>query len=88
MSNMQLEIWGQSLEHTKILISESLRQKDIKLTETCFFFSHEEQVKCKDWRLLSLQGADFRGKMEEKAVEGNCKKEVREIVKEQESRHP
>lgn len=52
-----------------------------------FFFSHEEQVKCKDWR-LSLQGADFRGKMEEKAVEGNCKKEVREIVKEQESRHP
>lgn len=53
-----------------------------------FFFSHEEQVKCKDWRLLSLQGADFRGKMEEKAVEGNCKKEVREIVKEQESRHP
>lgn len=62
--------------------------KRYKANRNMFFFSHEEQVKCKDWRLLSLQGADFRGKMEEKAVEGNCKKEVREIVKEQESRHP
>lgn len=47
MSNMQLEIWGQSLEHTKILISESLRQKDIKLTETCFFFLMKSRLSAK-----------------------------------------
>lgn len=36
----------------------------------------------------TLENMNFKGKKEKNAVEGNCKREVREIVKKQESGYP